>query len=123
MAEKHRILLVDDEPSLIKIIHKLLTVEGYEVLIAKDGEEALQMARSEKPDLLLLDIKLPKLDGYQVCRQLKEDPQYRQIPIIMLSALAQEQDRERGFQAGTDAYMPKPFGIQELLDKIKEFIL
>ncbi len=122
MAEKLRILLVDDEPNILKIISKRLSSEGYEVLAAVDGEEALHKARTQKPDLIILDVMLPKLSGYQVCVQLKRDVQYQKIPIIMLTALAQDTDEEFGYEMGTDVYMRKPFRAQALLDKIKELL-
>ncbi len=122
MAETHRILLVDDEPNIVKIVNRRLVSEGYSVLIAMDGMTALEKARSEKPDLIILDVMLPKLSGYEVCRQLKQDTRYQKIPIIMLTALAHESDEEFGFEVGTDAYIRKPFRAQQLLEKIKELI-
>lgn len=122
MTDKRRILLVDDEPNIVKIVSRRLESEGFEVSIAMDGEMALEKARAEKPDLILLDVMLPKLSGYEVCRQLKQDARYQRIPILMLTALAQQTDEEFGFEIGTDAYMRKPFKTQQLLDKINELI-
>lgn len=126
MSEKNdtkpHILLVDDEPNIVKIISRRLAFEGFEVSVAVDGEMALEKAHALKPDLILLDVMLPKISGYEVCRQLKLDPRFKKIPIIMLTALAQQKDEELGFEVGTDAYMRKPFKTQQLLDKIKQWV-
>ena len=122
MGDKSRILLVDDEPNIVKIISRRLIAEGYEVFVAMDGMAALEKARAENPDLIILDVMLPKLNGYEVCRQLKQDTRYKKIPIIMLTALAQESDEEFVLEMGTDAYIRKPFKAQQLLQKIRELI-
>lgn len=114
-----RILLVDDEPDLVKLVSKRLENEGYEVLVAMDGQAALQKAQTEKPDLIILDLMLPKLDGYKVCAMLKHDARFQKIPILVFTARAQEQDERIGLECGADAYLRKPFNGQELLDKIK----
>ncbi len=112
---KKRILIVEDEPAIRAILHKRLEANGYEVMDAEDGEEGLALARREKPDLILLDLMLPKRDGYSVCRLLKFDQRYRHIPVVMLTARAQEKDRKLGQQTGADAYVTKPFDAGELL--------
>ena len=122
MIDKRHILFVDDEPDIVKIVSRRLISEGFEVSIAMDGMAALQKARTEKPDLIILDVMLPKLSGYEVCRQLKQDVRYQRIPIIMLTALAHESDEEFGLEVGTDAYIRKPFKAQQLLQKIRELI-
>ncbi len=122
MVDKRRILLVDDEPNIVKIISRRLMAEGFEVSVAMDGIIALEKARAEKPNLILLDVMLPKLSGYDVCRQLKQDMRYKNIPIIMLTALAHESDEEFGLEVGADAYIRKPFKAQQLLQKIEELI-
>ena len=119
---KKRILFVDDEKDLVTMVAVRLESKGYEVLAAYDGEEALAKARKEKPDLIILDIMMPKMDGYDVCTALKGDPQYAGIPIIMFSAKAQPRDVERGKQAGADAYITKPFEPQALLEQVQELI-
>lgn len=121
MAKK-RLLLVDDERDLVDLIKMRLEASGYEVLVAYDGQEALEKARSEKPDLIILDIMLPKIDGYKVCRMLKFDESYRAIPIIMFSARAQESDKKTGERVGADAYIVKPFEPGLLLNKISELL-
>ncbi|PIU40095.1 MAG: two-component system response regulator [Candidatus Omnitrophica bacterium CG07_land_8_20_14_0_80_50_8] len=120
--EKVRILLVDDEPNIVKIVNKRLVTEGFEVLVAMDGMAALEMAAAELPSLIILDVMLPKLSGIEVCRRLKHDARTQKIPILMLTALAQESDEASGVAAGTDAYIRKPFRAQQLLQKVRELI-
>ena len=122
MAEKARILLVDDEPSIVKMVGKRLEVEGYEVLVAMDGQEALKKAQTEAPTLVILDLMLPKLNGYEVCTMLKQDARYQQIPIIIFSAKSQEKDEKLGMECGANAYVRKPFKAQELLEQIRALI-
>lgn len=122
MAEKPRILLVDDEPAIVKIVQKRLEAEGCEVLTAMDGERGLAMARAESLQLIILDLMLPKMDGYKVCGLLKKDARYSKIPVILFTARAQEADEKLGFECGADAYLKKPFNSQELLEKIKALL-
>jgi DNA-binding response OmpR family regulator len=122
MEEKLRILLVDDEPSIVKMVGKRLEVEGFEVLIAIDGQEALAKAKGERPDLVVLDLMLPKLNGYEVCTMLKQDTRYQKIPIVLFTAKAQEKDEKLGMECGADAYVRKPFRAQELLEKIRTLL-
>jgi DNA-binding response OmpR family regulator len=119
---KKRILAIDDEQDMLYVIKMQLEASHYEVLTARDGQEGLNMARKETPDLIILDIMLPKLDGYKVCRMLKFDRKYSAIPIIMLTARAQQGDEKLGYEVGADAYMPKPFEPKKLLGKIKELL-
>jgi DNA-binding response OmpR family regulator len=112
---KKRILVVEDEPAIRAMLRKRLEANGYELMDAEDGEEGLTLARREKPDLILLDLMLPKRDGYSVCRLLKFDQRYRHIPVVMLTARAQDKDRRLGQQTGADAYVTKPFDATELL--------
>jgi DNA-binding response OmpR family regulator len=123
VIQKTKILLVDDEPIIVKTVQKRLEVEGYEVLVAADGLEALEKTRTLKPDLIVLDLMLPKMDGYQVCGRLKKDPRYSKIPIVMYTARAQEVDVKLGLECGADAYIKKPFNSRELLDKIKALLV
>jgi DNA-binding response OmpR family regulator len=120
MAKK--ILLVDDEPHIIMMLENRMKHAGYEVITACDGQEALTKAQKEKPDLIILDLMLPKIDGYKVCRMLKFDEKYKHIPIIMLSARAQETDKKMGEAVGADGYVTKPFEPQVLLGKIKDLL-
>ena len=119
---KKRILVVDDEAELVKAIEIRLKEAGYEALVAYDGKEGLEKAHKEKPDLIILDLMLPKMDGYKVCGLLKADTRYGKIPIIIFTARAQESDIKMGQEAGADAYMTKPFEYQVLLGKVKELL-
>lgn len=122
MGDKKRVLIVDDERDLVETISFRLEAAGYEVLSAYDGQEGLEKARDEKPDLILLDVMMPKMDGYQVCRFLKFDEDFKNIPIVMLTARGQESDKNTGAGVGADAYITKPFDSASLLLKIKELL-
>ena len=115
---KKRILLVEDEADMVYAVTLQLEANHYIVLTAGDGLTGLNLARKEKPDLIILDLMLPKMDGYKVCRLLKFDEQYKKIPIIIFTAKVQENDKKLGREVGADAYITKPFDSQELLDKI-----
>ena len=115
-----KILIVDDEPDLLEMVQINLEMEGYECMVAYDGFRALDRVRKEKPDLIILDVMLPGMNGYKVCRLLKFDEKYKQIPIIMLTAEAQRADRLLGEETGADYYMTKPFDADKLLAKVKE---
>jgi len=119
---RKKILVVDDEVALVEILKMRLEVKGYEVITAYDGPEALEKSRSESPDLILLDLMLPKLDGYRVCKMLKFDEKYQDIPIIMLTALAQESDKKLGLEIGADLYMTKPFESDQLMAAIEKLL-
>ena len=110
-----RILAVDDSPTILEMIKAILVSGGYEVLTAADGAEALETARAESPDLILLDVMLPKLDGYRVCRLLKFDQKYKNIPIIMLTAKTEEQAMVTGIRTGANQYLTKPIEPEALL--------
>ncbi|MCX5698451.1 MAG: response regulator [Candidatus Omnitrophica bacterium] len=116
------ILVVDDEPQLVDLVKMRLEANNYLVLTADDGQEALEKARQDKPDLIILDLMLPKMDGYKVCGLLKADARYNKIPIILFTARAQESDRKTGKDVGADAYITKPFEPQTLLGAIKELL-
>jgi len=114
-----KILIVDDEMDLVETVRFPLEMEGYHVLVSYNGEDALNQARKENPDLILLDLMLPKLDGYKVCRLLKFDDRYKHIPILMLTAKTQERDRALGMETGANEYITKPFEMEDLLKKVK----
>ncbi|MBI3322464.1 MAG: response regulator transcription factor [Candidatus Omnitrophica bacterium] len=114
-----KVLIVEDEKNIAKLVAYNLEREGYQASVAKDGEEGLARARKELPDLVVLDLMLPKLDGLEVCRQLKADSHTARIPIIMLTAKAQEADRVVGLEMGADDYVPKPFSPRELVARVK----
>jgi len=113
---KKRILIVDDELSIIKLLRANLEAKGYEVLAAMDGAEALQTFEMELPDLVILDIMMPKMDGFEVCRRLRE---WSQIPIIMLSARGDVSDKVKCLDIGADDYITKPFGAGELIARVR----
>jgi DNA-binding response OmpR family regulator len=117
-----KILVVDDEVNIVKMLESRLKASGYEVVAAHDGQEGLDKARSEQPDLIILDLMMPKIDGYNVCRMLKFDDRYKHIPIMMVTAKDQESDVKLGFEVRADAYVTKPFDSKALLEKVKEFI-
>ncbi|MFH1442229.1 MAG: response regulator [Candidatus Omnitrophota bacterium] len=120
--DKEKILIVEDEVALSEMIKLRLEKNGYEVISAFDGVQALEMARQQNPSLIILDLMLPKIDGYKVCRMLKFDEKYKKIPIIMFTARVQESDKKLGEQVGADAYITKPFDPETLLSKIKELL-
>lgn len=119
---KDRILVIDDEPDLLSLAKARLELAGYEVLTASDGEEGLEKARTSAPDLILLDLMLPKMDGFEVCEALKIDEKYKHIPIIILTVKFQPVDIRFAKALGADAYITKPFEGKELVEKIRELI-
>ncbi len=119
---KKRILVVDDEEDLVETLTFRLEANDYEVIFAGDGQEGLDKAKKDNPDLIILDLMLPVVDGYEVCRRLKCDKKHKQIPIILFTARAQESDKKMGEEAGADAYIVKPFDPQVLLSKVKELL-
>lgn len=119
---RKKILVVDDEPDIVKMVKMRLEASGYDVLTASDGKAAYAKAKSDLPDLIILDLMLPIMDGYHVCRLLKFDEKYRHIPIIMLTAKGQKEDKMQGEEVGADFYLIKPFEAMGLLDKIKELL-
>lgn len=117
--QKGRILVVDDESHIVELVTFNLEKEGFEVVPAYDGRSGLEMVRACQPDLIVLDIMLPGTDGLKVCRTLKQDPQYKSIPIIMLTAKAEEFDTVLGLEIGADDYIKKPFSPRELVARVK----
>ncbi len=121
--EKKRILLVDDEEEIVRAVQARLEANDYEVLTAFDGEEGLKKAKEEKLDLIILDLMLPKMDGYKVCATLKHDERYSKVPILLFTARASEEDERIGLEdCKADGYLTKPFEAQVFLKKIKELI-
>lgn len=117
-----RILLVEDDEDLSYAVALQLDAKKYEVITACDGQEGLNKARKEKPRLIILDLMLPKIDGYKVCRMLKFDDKFKHIPIIIFTARAQESDKNLAFEVGADAYITKPFDPVELFSKIEQLL-
>jgi two-component system phosphate regulon response regulator PhoB len=114
-----KLLIADDEPAVRALVHVTLEGDEYEILEAADGVEALEVARDEAPRLVLLDIMMPRLDGLEVCRQLKADPDTSDIVVVMLTAQAQDRDRDQGLAAGADDYFTKPFSPLALLNMVE----
>ena len=123
-AEKDtkRILIVDDVESIVMSVKTFLEHHRYEVITANDGQEGLEKAKTEQPDLIILDLMLPRMHGYKVCGLLKKDTRYAKTPIILFTAKAQEEDVKLGQEVGADAYIIKPFEPETLLAKIKELL-
>jgi DNA-binding response OmpR family regulator len=115
---KKKILVVDDEPNILMSIEYILDMEGYEVHSARDGEEALDVAERIRPDLILLDVSMPRKDGYEVCRILREREDMAGTKVIMLTAKGQALEKKKGIEVGADEYVTKPFSADELLEKI-----
>lgn len=116
------ILIVDDEPSIVVPIQFLMEQQGYSVLVAENGEDALDAIYKYKPDLILLDIMLPRIDGYEVCEIVRLNPEYRDTKIIFLTAKGREVEIAKGLSLGADAYITKPFSNTELVAKVKELL-
>ncbi|TMQ66013.1 MAG: response regulator [Candidatus Eisenbacteria bacterium] len=117
-----RVLVVDDEPDLVRILQFGLQSAGYVVESASDGQEGLKKAREVKPDIILLDLMLPKLDGYKICRLLKFDERFKQIPIIILSARTQEGDQALALEMGANRFVTKPYNFSEILTHVEELL-
>ena len=116
------VLLVDDNPQNLKVLYETLKDKGYRLLIANEGEKALDLAHRHQPEVILLDIMMPEMDGYEVCETLKQDDVSREIPVIFLTAKTDVQDVVRGFEAGGVDYVTKPFNSAELLARIKTHV-
>jgi two-component system alkaline phosphatase synthesis response regulator PhoP len=119
VMSKGRVVIVEDEPHIVLSLEFLLQREGYEAASAVDGEEGLALVKRLRPDVVLLDIMMPKRNGYQVCQAIKSDPELASIPIIMLTAKGQEVEILKGLELGASAYVTKPFGNAEVLEAIR----
>lgn len=117
-----RILAVEDNEKNRRLLRMLLASDGHEVVEAADGEAALERAQEERPDLVIMDLQLPKLDGFEVTRRLKADTRLRDVPVLAVSAYAMASDRERGLAAGCDAYLSKPIDTRGLLRTVREML-
>jgi len=137
MSDKGRVLVVDDDHALVRIAQSVLQKQGFDVLTAFDGLEGLQKAQEEKPDVIVLDITMPKMDGYQVCHRLQQDPNTRQIPVVFLTAKGQDKERTayrdrvmlacdrdaaQGFEAGAMEFLTKPVTAKELVEKVEGLV-
>jgi DNA-binding response OmpR family regulator len=117
-----KILIAEDEHDILDLIHFTLKYGGYEVIPTSNGEDALKMTREEQPDLVLLDVRMPRLSGYQVCTQIKADHETRHIPVVFLSAKGQEAEIKIGFETGAIDYILKPFAPDHLLKRLEEIL-
>lgn len=116
------VLVVDDEPNIVLSLEFLIKQAGYEVRIARDGDAALKAIEERLPDLVLLDVMMPKRDGFDVCETIRANPVWKEIPIIMLTAKGRDIEREKGLALGADAYITKPFSTRDALDQIRQFL-
>ena len=116
------ILVVDDEPNIVLSLEFLLKKEGFRVRTATNGEEALKALRESKPDLVLLDVMMPKMDGYDVCQTMRADPELSAVHIIMLTARGRDVERDKGMAIGADDYVTKPFSTSDLVERVKSFL-
>ncbi|MEM9781034.1 MAG: response regulator [Pseudomonadota bacterium] len=116
------ILLVDDEPNIALSIKYIMTRDGYEVRTAEDGESALEKVRERKPDLVLLDLMMPKRDGFDVCQTLRADPDCADVKILLMTARGGAMDGEKAMALGADAFFTKPFGVKELSSRVRELL-
>jgi len=117
-----RILIVDDEPSIVISLEYLMKREGYEVAVAGDGEAALAAVAARPPDLVILDVMMPKLNGFEVCRRLRAEPAWRGVRILMLTAKGRESELHKGLSLGADAYVTKPFSTRELVAEVRRLL-
>src|SRR5579859_2886939 len=115
-AKKTAILTADDDPQLLRLVMRNLQLEGYDVLVASDGKQALEQIETHQPDLVLLDVMMPKMDGFTVCHRVRE---FSSVPIIIVTARGQDEDKIRGLDLGADDYLTKPFSVDELLARVR----
>ena len=120
--KKGKILVVDDENYILHILDFSLGAEGYEVITAEDGEEAVRKTKEERPDLVVLDVMMPKMDGFEACRAIKRDADVAQTPVILLSAKSRDIDQRQGFEAGADDYITKPFSPGRLVERVHRLL-
>ena len=120
--KKYKILVVDDYPNVVEMLKVRLEAAGFDVMSSYDGADGLQKSRTLSPDLILLDVMLPKIDGFKICRLLKFDEKFRRIPIIMLTSRARDIDTQTGMKMGADAYLYKPYDAAVLMEKIHELL-
>jgi DNA-binding response OmpR family regulator len=121
-ASRKKILIIDDNPAVCNMLEMLLKDNHYSTVTAQDGLDGLYKAKQERPDLILLDVILPGMDGFKVCRIIKFDPQLKKIPVLILTSRMAEEDRETGFQCGADGYLMKATGTDTILKEIKKLL-
>jgi DNA-binding response OmpR family regulator len=118
----HKVLIADDEPNIVISLEYLMKRAGYEVLVARDGQEAIDAIRRERPRLVLLDVMMPKKSGYDVCQELRADEDLKGTLVLMLTAKGRDTDIDKGLGVGADAYMTKPFATKELVAKVADML-
>lgn len=118
----HRILIVDDEPNIVVSLEFLMKREGFETAVAEDGEAALEAIAARPPDLVILDVMLPKLNGFDVCRRVRAEPRWRGMKILMVTARGRETEVTKGLGLGADAYVTKPFSTKDLVAQVKQLL-
>ena len=122
MNEKNRILLIDDNRTVFRLLDAIVRIKGYHLLYSENGQQGIVKARQEQPDLILLDVMMPDIDGFKVCQYLKENADTQEIPVLFLTARGAEGDLEAGRRAGADGFMTKPFQTVEVLSQIKRML-
>ena len=122
MSEQKRILLIDDHQTVFRLLEAIVRIKGYKLLYAESGQQGIVMARQEQPDLILLDVMMPDIDGFKVCQYLKDNDGPKEIPIMFLTARGAEDDLEMGRKAGADGFMTKPFQTIEVLKQIEKLL-
>ena len=118
----NKILIVDDEPNIVRSLSFVLNKEGYDVSVAEDGDQAMAMIRGSKPNIIFLDVMMPKKNGYDVCQEIKSDPALMDIHVVMLTAKDQESERAKGLEHGADEYISKPFSPMKILARVRELL-
>ncbi len=116
------ILIVDDEPNIVISLEYVMKNAGFDVAVAYDGEEALEKVKENVPDLVILDVMMPKLDGFEVCKKIRENPAWKSVRIVMLTAKGRDSEREKGLSFGADDYLTKPFSTRDILQRVKEIL-
>ncbi len=122
MTDKKQLLLIDDDLFSVETLRFALEARGYEVITATNGKDALSLVRVKQPQLIILDIMMPKMDGYHFCRLIKFDARYKHIPVIIVSSRIQEADRKTGFACGSDEYVPKPYDLNNLVGLVEKYL-
>jgi DNA-binding response OmpR family regulator len=116
------VVVAEDDEDILELVAMRLEEDGYDIVRAADGQEALELIAARRPDLAVLDVRMPKVDGFEVSRQIHESEELRELPVILLSALARDQDVARGLEAGAIAYVKKPFSLDELVERIQTIL-
>ncbi len=116
------VLIVDDEPNIVLSLEFLMNQAGFDVSVARDGEEALDAVKRQAPDLILLDIMIPKRDGYEICKSVRANPERKDTPIIILTAKGRDTEREMGMAAGADDFITKPFSIRDVVERVERLM-